>query len=301
MSISRRHPNARTFASALLCPWDPGKCREGSISPSSAVTPAVFGSNCSTIRKTQRLPGSSSGIQPAARHRTGDVWHVWVAGIPPGQLYAYRVDGPYDPGKGPRFNFNRLLLDPLATAISRLPAWDFASAQGYDSCAPEKDLARSTRDNSASMPKCVLINEPFDWQADKPPRHLWSKAVIYETHVRGFTIHPSSGVEHPGTPKPPTAARVARGSKSWNSRRWSEPVTRPGSKSLPHTGGSHSVMMLPCGNLVGIEGGVSKPGEASGCRQRTRFSCLDPTLPIRIILWLRCPHRSGSESIRTLS
>ncbi|MBW4050064.1 MAG: glycogen debranching protein GlgX [Proteobacteria bacterium] len=134
-----------------------------------------------------------------ARHRTGDVWHVWVAGILPGQLYAYRVDGPYEPGKGHRFNFNRLLLDPLATAISRLPAWDFASAQGYDSSAPGKDLARSTLDNSASMPKCVLINEPFDWQGDQPPRHPWSKTVIYEAHVRGFTIHPSSGVEHPGT------------------------------------------------------------------------------------------------------
>ena len=75
-----------------------------------------------------------------ARHRTGDVWHVWVAGIPPGQLYAYRVDGPYEPAKGHRFNFNRLLLDPLATAISRLPAWDFASARGYDPSAPGKDL-----------------------------------------------------------------------------------------------------------------------------------------------------------------
>jgi len=57
-------------------------------------------------------------------HRTGDVWHVWVAGINPGQLYAYRADGPYDPSKGQRFNVNRLLLDPFATAISQLPPWD---------------------------------------------------------------------------------------------------------------------------------------------------------------------------------
>jgi len=134
-----------------------------------------------------------------ARHRTGDVWHVWVARMAPGQLYAYRVDGPYEPGKGHRFNFNRLLLDPLATAISRLPAWDFASARGYAASAPGKDLIPSTRDNAASMPKCVLINEPFDWQADEPLRHPWSKTVIYEAHVRGFTIHPSSGVDHPGT------------------------------------------------------------------------------------------------------
>jgi glycogen operon protein len=135
----------------------------------------------------------------SARNRTGDVWHVWVEGIGPGQLYAYRVDGPYEPSEGHRFNFNRLLLDPFATAISRLPPWDFASARGYDPSAPEQDLALSKLDNSRSMPKCVFVNEPFEWAEDQPPRHPWSKTVIYETHVRGFTIHPKSGVEHPGT------------------------------------------------------------------------------------------------------
>jgi len=135
----------------------------------------------------------------AARHRTGDVWHVWVAGIGPGQFYAYRVDGPYEPNEGHRFNFNRLLLDPFATAITRLPPWDFASARGYDPSAPEQDLALSTLNNSRSVPKCVFVSEPFEWDGDQPPRHPWSKTLIYETHVRGFTIHPSSGVEHPGT------------------------------------------------------------------------------------------------------
>jgi glycogen operon protein len=67
----------------------------------------------------------------SARNRTGDVWHVWVKGIGPGQLYAYRVDGPYEPSEGHRFNFNRLLFDPFATAISLLPAWSFASARGF--------------------------------------------------------------------------------------------------------------------------------------------------------------------------
>ena len=57
----------------------------------------------------------------------------------------------------------------------------------------------SRQDNGASMPKCVYVNEPFDWDEDQPPRHPWSKTIIYETHVRGFTIHPKSGVEHPGT------------------------------------------------------------------------------------------------------
>ena len=176
----------------------------GTQERAGGVNFALFSRHASRVRL--ELFSNSEHDAPArvidldsARNRTGDVWHVWVAGIGPGQLYAYRVDGPYEPGKGHRFNFNRLLLDPFATAISRLPPWDFVSARGYDASAPEQDLALSKRDNSGSTPKCVLVNEPFDWSADQPPRHPWSKTVIYETHVRGFTIHPSSGVDHPGT------------------------------------------------------------------------------------------------------
>ena len=135
----------------------------------------------------------------SARNRTGDVWHVWVKGIGSGQLYAYRVDGPYEPCAGHRFNFKRLLLDPFATAISHLPPWDFVSALGYDSSSPGKDLTLSKLDNSRSMPKCVFVNEPFNWAGDRQPQHPWSKTLIYELHVRGFTIHPKSGVTHPGT------------------------------------------------------------------------------------------------------
>jgi isoamylase len=133
------------------------------------------------------------------RNRTGDVWHVWVGGIRSGQLYGYRVDGPYEPHAGRRFNFNKLLLDPLATAISRLPDWDFGPARGYDASAPEKDLAPSNVDDAGAMPKCVFSHDTFDWRDDQPLRHSWSNTIIYETHVRGFTVHTSSGVAHPGT------------------------------------------------------------------------------------------------------
>ena len=134
-----------------------------------------------------------------ARNRTGDVWHVWIEGIRPGQLYAYRVDGPYQPKDGHRFNFNKLLLDPFATAISRLPTWEFGPARGYDPSVPDGDSVCSMVDDAGAMPKCVFTQEYFDWHEDRPPKHPWSKTVIYETHVRGFTIHPSSGVAHPGT------------------------------------------------------------------------------------------------------
>jgi isoamylase len=133
------------------------------------------------------------------RNRTGDVWHVWIEGIYPGQLYAYRVDGPYEPGEGHRFNFNKLLLDPLATAISPLPDSDFVPALGYDLSSSEKDLVRSKVDDAGAMPKCVFTSEHFDWQDNRPLKTHWSKTVIYETHVRGFTIHPSSGVKNSGT------------------------------------------------------------------------------------------------------
>ncbi len=116
-----------------------------------------------------------------------------MEGIPPGQLYAYRVDGPYEPSAGHRFNFNKLLLDPFATAISRVPSWDFASALGYHPSAPERDLAFSKLDNSGSMPKCIFVNEPFDWHDDQPPRHPWSKTVdrgeycYYYAHLERYT------------------------------------------------------------------------------------------------------------------
>ena len=132
-------------------------------------------------------------------HRTGDVWHIWVKGIATGQLYAYRVDGPYEPDEGHRFNSRRLLLDPRATAISPLPPWDFVAARGYSPSAPGEDSIPSKLDNAGSMPKCVFVNEPFGWGGDQPLRHPWSETIIYELHVRGFTIHPTSGVDRPGT------------------------------------------------------------------------------------------------------
>jgi isoamylase len=133
------------------------------------------------------------------RHRTGDVWHVWVRGIPPGQLYGYRVEGPYLPEKGHRFNAHKLLLDPYARAIAGVENWDFLAARGYDSSSNLTDLSFSTSDNAATTPKCIFTHDHFDWELDSPPKHSASDTVIYETHVRGFTIHPSSGVAHPGT------------------------------------------------------------------------------------------------------
>ena len=133
------------------------------------------------------------------RHRTGDIWHVWVRGISAGQLYGYRVEGPYLPEEGHRFNPHKLLLDPYARAIAGVKDWDFSAAHGYDSSSRLTDLSVSTVDNAGTTPKCIVTHDDFDWGTDTPLKHSASEAVVYELHVRGFTIHPNSGVTHPGT------------------------------------------------------------------------------------------------------
>jgi glycogen operon protein len=165
---------------------------------------ALFSRHASRVRL--ELFDRSSDVIPArsidldsASHRTGDVWHVWVDGVRPGQLYGYRVDGPYRPTDGHRFNFHKLLLDPFATAISPFPDSDPGLMRGYEPSAADGDLACSQSDDVGAMPKCVFTDDRFDWHDDRPPGHPSAQTVIYELHVRGFTIHPNSGVENPGT------------------------------------------------------------------------------------------------------
>ncbi len=116
------------------------------------------------------------------QNRTGDIWHIFVEGIGPDQLYLYRVDGPYEPQKGHRFDAERLLIDPYAKAL--------AGKSGY--------AARGPQDVNP-VPKCVVVDDDFDWGGDRPLNYPLRFSVIYETHVRGLSIDPSSGVEHPGT------------------------------------------------------------------------------------------------------
>ena len=133
------------------------------------------------------------------KHRTGDLWHIWVDGLEPGQLYGYRADGPYEPTEGHRFNPHKLLIDPYARALTHLDDWDTQKAQGYDPSSPERDLSFSTADNAATTPKCVVTDPQTGWEPTRPLQHPWAETIIYELHVRGFTIHPSADVEHPGT------------------------------------------------------------------------------------------------------
>ncbi len=132
-------------------------------------------------------------------HRTRHIWHCFVEGIGHGQLYGYRVVGPYDPASGLRFNPHKLLLDPYAKAVSGKFRNTDNLLLAYDAASPDKDLVMDTRDNSACVPRGVVIDDNFDWLGDEPPDLPLEKLVIYEVHVKGFTAHASSGARFSGT------------------------------------------------------------------------------------------------------
>jgi len=131
--------------------------------------------------------------------RTGDIWHVLVVGAVAGCLYLWRADGPYLPTKGHRFNRHKALIDPYAKAITGDFTWDLGKAVSYEIGSPELDLSFSKEDDAAYVPKCVVVADDFDWRGDRPLNYPLRHCVIYETHVRGLSMHPSSQVEHPGT------------------------------------------------------------------------------------------------------
>jgi isoamylase len=120
------------------------------------------------------------------KERTHHVWHAYVPKLKPGQLYGYRVYGPYEPENGYRFNPNKLLLDPYARAISGTVEWH-NSLFGYVVGHPDADLSYSEEDSAPFVPKSVVIDPSFDWENDKHPKIPYHQTIIYETHVRGFT------------------------------------------------------------------------------------------------------------------
>jgi glycogen operon protein len=132
-------------------------------------------------------------------NKTGDVWHAQVDGVRPGACYLYRVDGPYQPEKGHRFNRNKLLLDPYVKAVTGNFTWNLADARGDDPGTGDKAPHISTTSDMEGMPKGIVVSDEFDWKGDKPLNRPLRYSVIYETHVRSLTMHPASGAAHPGT------------------------------------------------------------------------------------------------------
>jgi len=131
--------------------------------------------------------------------QTDRVWHAYLPDMRPGQLYGYRVHGPYEPERGHRFNPAKVLVDPYAKAVARPVRWDDALF-GYRVGDPAADLVSDDRDSAAFAPLSVVIDPTFDWQGDRRPTIPWHKTVIYEAHVKGFTkLHPDVPPERRGT------------------------------------------------------------------------------------------------------
>ncbi len=127
------------------------------------------------------------------KESTGSVWHCYLPGIKPGQLYGYRLCGAYDPDQGKRFNCRKLLIDPYAKALSGQVNWDapvFAYKKGSD------DSVIDQEDSAWGVPKSVVTASHFDWENDRPPAIPFHDSVIYETHVKGITA------QHPEVPEP---------------------------------------------------------------------------------------------------
>ncbi|MEM0132845.1 glycogen debranching protein GlgX [Acidiplasma sp.] len=120
------------------------------------------------------------------KEKDGYIWHVFVSGIKPGTLYNYRIDGPYKPELGLRFNKNKLLIDPYARAITSDVTWN-KSVYGYDTDSDQKDLSFSTENDSQFVPKSVVYKDNFDWKGVENPDIPWNNTLIYETHIKGFT------------------------------------------------------------------------------------------------------------------
>jgi isoamylase len=131
---------------------------------------------------------------------TDEIWHGYLPEVGPGDVYGYRVHGPYEPQAGHRFNPNKLLLDPYARGHTGELKWA-PECFGYTIGADGDDLTFDERDSAPFMPKCVVVDPNFDWRGQPRSRGVpWDRTIIYEAHVRGFTkLHPAVPMKQRGT------------------------------------------------------------------------------------------------------
>ncbi|MGQ0751560.1 MAG: glycogen debranching protein GlgX [Betaproteobacteria bacterium] len=131
--------------------------------------------------------GETETARIALPEYTHEVWHGYLPDVRPGQRYGYRVYGPYDPESGHRYNPNKLLIDPYAKALVGAIRWDDALF-GYRVGDEKADLSFDERDSAPFMPKCAVIDPAFTWGRDRPAARPWHETILYEMHVRGYTM-----------------------------------------------------------------------------------------------------------------
>jgi glycogen operon protein len=132
--------------------------------------------------------------------QTAKVWHGYLPDVRPGQLYGYRVHGPYNPRAGHRFNPHKVVFDPYAKAVGRMVRWGRFEMFGYEVGHEQGDLSFDPRDNAALAPLAVVIDPAFTWGTDQRLNTPWHQTVIYELHVKGFSArHPGIAAATRGT------------------------------------------------------------------------------------------------------
>jgi glycogen operon protein len=163
---------------------------------------SIFSENAEKVELCLFDPdGEETRFEMAGRRALN--WHCYLPGVGPGQRYGYRVHGPYEPEKGHRFNPAKLLIDPYAKAIEGTVDWEHdANVLPYvpNPDTEDADLEIDDEDDSFAMPKSVVIDERFDWQGDRRLEIPFADTIIYETHVKGFTMtHPGVREDLRGT------------------------------------------------------------------------------------------------------
>jgi isoamylase len=162
---------------------------------------ALFAENASLVELClfERADDPREAVRIPLSQQTDRVWHTYIRGLQPGQLYGYRVHGPYAPEAGHRFNPHKLLVDPYARALSGMVKWHDAT-HGYTIGAPEADCSYDERDSAPFVPRGVVIDPTFDWGGDRHPNTPLHDSVIYEAHVKGMSMcHPEVPEELRGT------------------------------------------------------------------------------------------------------
>ncbi len=162
---------------------------------------AIFSENAEAIELClfNEEKDASEAVRIPVKERDHHVWHVYIPGLKPGQLYGYRVYGPFDPANGFRFNPNKLLIDPYAKAISGTISWH-DSLFGYELGNELEDLSLNKQDSAHFIPKSMIIDPNYDWEGVKAPKIPYHKSIIYEAHVKGLTqLHPGIPEEIRGT------------------------------------------------------------------------------------------------------
>jgi isoamylase len=154
----------------------------------NGVNFALFSETAASVELClfDNLDAAEENIRIPVTEHTDQVWHVFLPDVRPGQLYGFRVAGPYDPERGLRFNSSKLLLDPYAKAIAGQVSWA-DEMFGYIIGGKKKDLTRDFRDDAWGVPKSVVIDAGFDWLDDRRPGTPLNNSVIYELHVKGFS------------------------------------------------------------------------------------------------------------------